>query len=84
MCLSPRRRPVAPAQMTTAPSRPARRGFVVPGHGRLRGAPHRIDHLLAEGLNAAMSEQQPEDDRPVTAKSALGIGLVTDERLLAA
>jgi DNA-binding transcriptional MerR regulator len=51
---------------------------------RLRGALHRIDHLLAEGLNAAMSEQLPEDDRPVNAKSAPGTGSVTDERLLAA
>jgi DNA-binding transcriptional MerR regulator len=50
---------------------------------RLRGALHRIDHLLAEGIEAAMSEQDP----PVgaaTAKSPPGTGSVTDARLLAA
>jgi len=66
MCLSPRRRPVAPAQIQQ-PRRALRRGLVVPRPRldarvtRLRGALHRIDHLLAEGLNAAMSEQHPAD-----------------------
>jgi DNA-binding transcriptional MerR regulator len=50
---------------------------------RLRGALHRIDHLLAEGIEAAMSEQEPPDGA-ATAKSAPGTGSVTDTRLLAA
>ena len=50
---------------------------------RLRGALHRIDHLLAEGLETAMSEQDGPG-RAATAKSAPGTGSVTDQRLLAA
>jgi DNA-binding transcriptional MerR regulator len=48
---------------------------------RLRGALHRIDHLLAEGLQAAMTEPDPPQ---ATASSAPGTGSVTDTRLLAA
>jgi DNA-binding transcriptional MerR regulator len=48
---------------------------------RLRGSLHRIDHLLAEGLETSMSDL---DTATVTAKSAPGTGSVTDERLLAA
>lgn len=59
---------------------------------RLRGALHRIDHLLKEGLTEAMpeNEQSAEPGKsgaaasPATAKSAPGTGTVTDERLLAA
>jgi DNA-binding transcriptional MerR regulator len=50
---------------------------------RLRGALHRTDHLLAEGLESAMSELDPTDD-VATTKSAPGTGSVTDQRLLAA
>ena len=50
---------------------------------RLRGALHRIDHLLAEGIDVAMSEQDPPGGK-ATAKSAPGTGSVTDQRLLAA
>lgn len=50
---------------------------------RLRGALHRIDHLLGEGLETAMSEQDGPG-RTATAKSAPGTGSVTDQRLLAA
>jgi DNA-binding transcriptional MerR regulator len=50
---------------------------------RLRGALHRIDHLLKDGLEAAMSEQDVPGDAPNT-KSAPGTGSVTDARLLAA
>lgn len=49
----------------------------------LRGALHRIDHLLAEGLHAAMTDTDP-DEAPATTKSAPGTGSVTDARLLAA
>src|SRR5689334_29272 len=48
---------------------------------RLRGALHRIDHLLAEGLQAAMTEPDPP---PATTSSAPGTGSITDTRLLAA
>lgn len=50
---------------------------------RLRGALHRIDHLLREGLETVMSEQDGPG-RAATAKSAPGTGSVTDPRLLAA
>ncbi len=54
---------------------------------RVRGALHRIDHLLSDlitdGIEAAMSEQDPPAGA-VTAKSAPGTGSVTDQRLLAA
>jgi DNA-binding transcriptional MerR regulator len=50
---------------------------------RLRGALHRIDHLLAEGLQAAMTQTDPDDATPTT-KSPPGTGSVTDARLLAA
>jgi tetratricopeptide (TPR) repeat protein len=40
-------------------------------------------HLLAEGLHAAMTETDPDEATP-TAKSAPGTGTVTDARLLAA
>jgi DNA-binding transcriptional MerR regulator len=50
---------------------------------RMRGALHRIDHLLAEGIEVAMSEQDPPGGIATT-KSAPGIGSVTDQRLLAA
>jgi DNA-binding transcriptional MerR regulator len=50
---------------------------------RLRGALHRIDHLLAEGLQTAMTETDPDRATP-TAKSAPGTGTVTDSRLLGA
>ncbi len=48
---------------------------------RLRGALHRIDHLLSEGLQTAMS--QPDAMIPTT-KSPPGTGSVSDHRLLAA
>jgi DNA-binding transcriptional MerR regulator len=52
---------------------------------RLRGALHRMDHLLAEGLQAAMSELNAEEPSPTAAtKSPPGTGSVIDERLLAA
>jgi DNA-binding transcriptional MerR regulator len=47
---------------------------------RLRGALHRIDHLLAEGIEAAMSELS---SGAATAKSPPGTGSVTDAHLLA-
>jgi DNA-binding transcriptional MerR regulator len=50
---------------------------------RLRGALHRIDHLLEEGLGTAMSEQDAPGGAATT-KSAPGTGSVTDPRLLAA
>jgi DNA-binding transcriptional MerR regulator len=50
---------------------------------RLRGALHRIDHLLSEGIESTMAESV-SDSFPATAKSAPGTGSVTDERLLAA
>jgi len=50
---------------------------------RLRGALHRIDHLLAEGLQAAMTQTDPDDATPTT-KSPPGTCSVTDARLLAA
>jgi DNA-binding transcriptional MerR regulator len=50
---------------------------------RVRGALHRIDHLLAEGIETAMSEQDPSGG-PVTTKSEPGTGSVTDQKLLAA
>jgi tetratricopeptide (TPR) repeat protein len=46
---------------------------------RLRGALHRIDHLLSEGLETSMSETDT-----ATTTSAPGTGSVTDVRLLAA
>jgi tetratricopeptide (TPR) repeat protein len=46
---------------------------------------HRIDHLLTEGIETAMTEYDPSaSGGPATAKSAPGTGSVTDERLLAA
>jgi DNA-binding transcriptional MerR regulator len=50
---------------------------------RLRGALHRIDHLLTEGIEVAMSEQDPPGGATTT-QSAPGTGSVTDQRLLAA
>lgn len=50
---------------------------------RLRGALHRIDHLLKEGLDPAMTEQTATAG-PATAQSAPGTGTVTDQRKLAA
>jgi DNA-binding transcriptional MerR regulator len=50
---------------------------------RVRGALHRIDHLLAEGIETAMSEQDPSGGLATT-KSEPGTGSVTDQRLLAA
>jgi DNA-binding transcriptional MerR regulator len=50
---------------------------------RLRGSLHRIDHLLAEGLQTTMSDLDTATVT-ATAKSAPGTGSVTDERLLAA
>jgi tetratricopeptide (TPR) repeat protein len=51
---------------------------------RLRGALHRIGCLPAEGLETAMSEHDPAEEKPVTTASAPGTGSVSDERLLAA
>jgi DNA-binding transcriptional MerR regulator len=48
---------------------------------RLRGALHRIDHLLSEGLQATMSQL---DASTPTTKSPPGTGSVSDPRLLAA
>jgi DNA-binding transcriptional MerR regulator len=48
---------------------------------RLRGALHRIDHLLSEGIEAAMPEL---DAGTATTQSPPGAGSVTDVRLLAA
>jgi DNA-binding transcriptional MerR regulator len=50
---------------------------------RVRGALHRIDHLLAEGIEIAMSEHDPSGGS-VTTKSEPGTGSVTDQKLLAA
>jgi DNA-binding transcriptional MerR regulator len=50
---------------------------------RLRGALHRIDHLLSEGLEAVMPELETSA-AAVTTNSAPGTGCVTDEKLLAA
>ncbi len=50
---------------------------------RLRGALHRIDHLLAEGTDAVMSDLQTSAVTATT-KSPPGTGSVTDTRLLAA
>ena len=50
---------------------------------RLRGALHRIDHLLAEGLDAVMTDLDTTTGT-ATAKSPPGTGSVTDARLLAA
>ncbi|MBS2964650.1 MerR family DNA-binding transcriptional regulator [Actinocrinis puniceicyclus] len=50
---------------------------------RLRGALHRIDHLLKEGIAPAMTEQTMPAG-PATAQSAPGTGTVTDQRMLAA
>jgi DNA-binding transcriptional MerR regulator len=50
---------------------------------RLRGALHRIDHLLKEGIEPAMTEQTAPS-APATAQSSPGTGTVTDERMLAA
>jgi hypothetical protein len=46
---------------------------------RLRGALHRIDHLLSEGLEASMSETDT-----ASTSSAPGTGSVSDVKLLAA
>jgi DNA-binding transcriptional MerR regulator len=48
---------------------------------RLRGAIHRIDHVLAGGIEAVMPEH---DTAAITTKSAPGTGSVTDVKLLAA
>jgi tetratricopeptide (TPR) repeat protein len=50
---------------------------------RLRGALHRIDHLLAEGSDAVMSDLETST-MTATTKSPPGTGSVTDPRLLAA
>ena len=50
---------------------------------RLRGAMHRIDHLLADGIEAVMSEHDTATVTPTT-KSAPGTGSVSDVKLLAA
>jgi DNA-binding transcriptional MerR regulator len=50
---------------------------------RLRGALHQVDHLLAEGLEAVMSEIDTPTGPPTT-KSPPGTGTVTDAKLLAA
>ncbi len=50
---------------------------------RLRGALHRIDHLLAEGSDALMSDLETPA-MTATTKSPPGTGSVTDVRLLAA
>jgi tetratricopeptide (TPR) repeat protein len=50
---------------------------------RLRGALHRIDHLLTEGLATAMAELDSSSGTATT-KSPPGTGSVTDARLLAA
>jgi DNA-binding transcriptional MerR regulator len=47
---------------------------------RLRGALHRIDHLLAEGIEATVSELS---SATATSKSPPGTGSVTDAHLLA-
>ncbi len=50
---------------------------------RLRGALHRIDHLLSEGLDAVMPELDTSA-AAVTTSSPPGTGSVTDEKPLAA
>jgi len=50
---------------------------------RLRGALHRIDHLLNEGIEAVMSEASTTTETATT-KSSPGTGSVTDFKLLAA
>ena len=50
---------------------------------RLRGALHRIDHLLAEGLKDVMTGLETTAETATT-KSPPGTGSVTDARLLAA
>lgn len=50
---------------------------------RLRGALHRIDHLIDEGIDAIMTEQDPTSGE-ATPGSPPGTGTVTDERTLAA
>jgi hypothetical protein len=50
---------------------------------RLRGALHRIDHLIDEGIDAIMT-QQDDTDGEATASSPPGTGTVSDERMLAA
>ena len=50
---------------------------------RLRGALHRIDHLLAEGLKDVMTGLETTAET-ATIKSPPGTGSVTDARLLAA
>jgi DNA-binding transcriptional MerR regulator len=47
---------------------------------RLRGALHRIDHLINEGIDMA----EPDETTHATTKSPPGTGSVTNERLLAA
>jgi DNA-binding transcriptional MerR regulator len=49
---------------------------------RLRGALHRIDHLLTEGIDATMADLQTATTAATT-KSPPGTGSVTDTRLLA-
>jgi DNA-binding transcriptional MerR regulator len=48
---------------------------------RLRGALHRLDHLIMEGIDTIMTDQ---DTTKVTTSSPPGTGTVTDERTLAA
>jgi DNA-binding transcriptional MerR regulator len=50
---------------------------------RLRGALHRIDHLLKEGIEPAMTDQTAPA-AVATAQSAPGTGSVTNQRMLAA
>jgi DNA-binding transcriptional MerR regulator len=50
---------------------------------RLRGALHRIDHLIDEGIDAIMSEQEAASAGAPTS-SPPGTGTVSDERTLAA
>ena len=49
---------------------------------RLRGALHHIDHLLAEGLEAVMTELDTSGVAATT-KSPPGTGSITDQKLLA-
>jgi DNA-binding transcriptional MerR regulator len=49
---------------------------------RLRGALHRIDHVLSEGIEAVMTELDP-DAKTATSMSEPGTGSVIDETLLA-
>jgi len=49
---------------------------------RLRGALHRIDHVLSEGIEAVMTELDPHAET-ATPMSAPGTGSVTDATLLA-